>query len=83
MRRLGILAGYKVHRSGMLVLFPNTSEIRPGHDHPAGAPGLGPMSVRREIVVFKEGFRSRKYCLSECTQVCALEANAAQPRERQ
>ncbi|GAB4820899.1 hypothetical protein N2152v2_007945 [Parachlorella kessleri] len=48
-----------------------------------GAPGLGPMSVRREIVVFKEGFRSRKYCLSECTQVCALEANAVQPKERQ
>ncbi|KAK9818298.1 hypothetical protein WJX72_010257 [[Myrmecia] bisecta] len=37
-----------------------------------GAPGLGPLSMRREIIVFKEGFRSRQYCLSECTQVCAL-----------
>ncbi|KAK3268647.1 hypothetical protein CYMTET_22864 [Cymbomonas tetramitiformis] len=34
-----------------------------------GAPGLGPLSVRKEPVVFKEGFRSRKYCLSECTKV--------------
>lgn len=37
-----------------------------------GAPGLGPISVRKDIVVFKEGFRSRQYCLSECAQVCAL-----------
>ena len=37
----------------------------------AGAPGLGPLSVRKEIIVFNEGFRSRQYCLSECTQVCA------------
>lgn len=37
-----------------------------------GAPGLGPMTVRRELVVFKEGFRDRKYCLTECTTVCAL-----------
>lgn len=35
----------------------------------AGAPGLGPISVRKDIVVFKEGFRSRQYCLSECAQV--------------
>lgn len=34
-----------------------------------GAPGLGPISVRKELVVFKEGFRSRQYCLSECVQV--------------
>ena len=38
----------------------------------AGAPGLGPLSMRREIIVFKDGYRTRKYCLSECTQVCAL-----------
>lgn len=38
----------------------------------AGAPGLGPISMRKEIVVFKEGFRSRQYCLSECAQVCSL-----------
>ncbi|PNH00109.1 hypothetical protein TSOC_014086 [Tetrabaena socialis] len=37
-----------------------------------GAPGLGPISLRKELVVFKEGFRSRSYCLSECAQVCAL-----------
>ena len=40
-----------------------------------GAPGLGPMTVRRELVVFKEGFRDRRYCLTECTTVCALSFN--------
>lgn len=44
-----------------------------------GSPGLGPMSVRKEIVVFKEGYRSRSYCLSECTQVCALTINPQSP----
>ena len=28
--------------------------------------------MRREIIVFKEGFRDRKYCLSECANVCAV-----------
>lgn len=37
-----------------------------------GAPGLGPISLRKELVVFKQGFRTRQYCLSECVQVCAL-----------
>ena len=37
----------------------------------AGAPGLGPLSVRKEVIAFKPGFRSRTYCLSECTQACA------------
>ena len=39
-----------------------------------GAPGLGPMTMRKETasVVFKDGFRSRQYCLSECVEVCAL-----------
>ena len=39
-----------------------------------GAPGLGPLSVRREPggVVFKEGFRSRSYCLQECAETCSL-----------
>ncbi|KAL6757761.1 hypothetical protein V8C86DRAFT_2615193, partial [Haematococcus lacustris] len=41
-----------------------------------GAPGLGPLSLRREVVVFKDGFRSRSYCLSECANVCALSINA-------
>ena len=27
---------------------------------------------RKEIIVFKEGYRSRSYCLSECTQVRAV-----------
>jgi len=36
-----------------------------------GAPGLGPMTVRKELFKFKNGFHSRSYCLSECTQVCA------------
>lgn len=38
-----------------------------------GAPGLGPLSVRREPggVVFKESFRSRSYCLRECSETCS------------
>ena len=32
-------------------------------------PGLGPISMRKEVVVFKEGFRSRSYCLTECATV--------------
>ncbi|EMS45222.1 hypothetical protein TRIUR3_32969 [Triticum urartu] len=39
----------------------------------AGAPGVGgPFNVRRPLVVFKEGFRSRQYCLVECSDVCNL-----------
>ena len=38
----------------------------------SGAPGLGPLSVRKAPVVFKEGFRSRQYCLSECTEICSI-----------
>ncbi len=41
----------------------------------AGAPGLGPLSQRRDIIVFKKGYRSRQYCLSECVQVCAAALN--------
>jgi hypothetical protein len=37
----------------------------------AGAPGLGPLTLRQDPVVFKSGFRSRAYCLSECTRVCS------------
>ncbi|WIA35308.1 hypothetical protein OEZ86_003763 [Tetradesmus obliquus] len=40
-----------------------------------GSPGLGPLTMRKEIVVFKDGFRSRSYCLSECAQVCSLTIN--------
>ncbi|GER57163.1 hypothetical protein STAS_34947 [Striga asiatica] len=37
-----------------------------------GSPGEGPFNIRRPLVVFKDGFRSRKYCLSECTDICNL-----------
>jgi hypothetical protein len=30
-----------------------------------GGPGLGPMTARKEMMVFKEGYHSRQYCLSE------------------
>lgn len=40
-----------------------------------GAPGLGPMAVRKEVIVFKEGYRTGKYCLSECLQVCSFQIN--------
>lgn len=42
-----------------------------------GAPGIGPMALRKEIVVFKPGYRSGKYCLNECIQICALQINGA------
>lgn len=37
-----------------------------------GSPGEGPLNVRRPLVVFKEGFRSRQYCLIECSDICNL-----------
>ena len=40
-----------------------------------GAPGLGPLSLRKELVKFKDGFRSRSYCLRDCTEVCSLSIN--------
>ena len=45
-----------------------------------GAPGLGPLSVRKAPVVFKEGFRSRQYCLNECTEICSITVNASPSR---
>jgi len=45
-----------------------------------GAPGLGPMSVRKAPVVFEEGFRSRGYCVRECTEICALQAESKTKR---
>ena len=44
-----------------------------------GAPGLGPLSVRKAPVVFKEGFRSRQYCLSECAEICSITVNGSRP----
>ncbi|XP_073010119.1 uncharacterized protein [Typha latifolia] len=38
----------------------------------AGSPGEGPFNVRRPLVVFKQGFRSRQYCLVECSDICNL-----------
>ncbi|KAL2650749.1 hypothetical protein R1flu_018877 [Riccia fluitans] len=38
----------------------------------AGSPGEGPLNVRRPLVVFKEGFRSRQYCLIECSEICNI-----------
>lgn len=40
-----------------------------------GAPGEGPLNVRKPLVVFKEGFRSRQYCLVECSDICNLIGN--------
>ncbi|KAI4355940.1 hypothetical protein L6164_004663 [Bauhinia variegata] len=37
-----------------------------------GSPGEGPLNVRRPLVVFKQGFRSRQYCLEECSDICNL-----------
>jgi hypothetical protein len=48
----------------------------------AGAPGLGPLSQRGEVVVFKDAFRSRSYCLRECSEVCALQAQARREAPR-
>ncbi|XP_011031275.1 PREDICTED: uncharacterized protein LOC105130451 [Populus euphratica] len=41
-----------------------------------GSPGEGPLNVRRPIVVFKQGFRSRNYCLVECSDICNLIGDA-------
>ncbi|PIA36947.1 hypothetical protein AQUCO_03100004v1 [Aquilegia coerulea] len=38
----------------------------------AGSPGEGPLNARRPLVIFKEGFRSRQYCLVECSDICNL-----------
>ncbi|CAA7398789.1 unnamed protein product [Spirodela intermedia] len=38
----------------------------------AGSPGEGPFNVRRPLVVFKSGFRTRNYCLVECSDICNL-----------
>ncbi|KAL5699789.1 hypothetical protein ACHQM5_030644 [Ranunculus cassubicifolius] len=38
----------------------------------AGSPGEGPLNARRPLVVFKEGFHSRRYCLVECSDICNL-----------
>ncbi|CAL5067545.1 unnamed protein product [Urochloa decumbens] len=35
-----------------------------------GAPGEGPLNIRRPLVVFKDGFRARQYCLIECSDIC-------------
>ncbi|XP_071727028.1 uncharacterized protein [Rutidosis leptorrhynchoides] len=37
-----------------------------------GSPGEGPINVKKPLFVFKQGFRSRHYCLVECSDVCNL-----------
>ncbi|XAR49773.1 hypothetical protein NMG60_11003906 [Bertholletia excelsa] len=37
-----------------------------------GSPGEGPLNFTRPLVIFKEGFRSRQYCLVECSDICNL-----------
>ncbi|CAN1139423.1 hypothetical protein LINPERPRIM_LOCUS24055 [Linum perenne] len=37
-----------------------------------GDEGEGPFNIRRPLVVFKQGFRSRQYCLVECSDICNL-----------
>ncbi|XP_045793995.1 uncharacterized protein LOC123888854 [Trifolium pratense] len=37
-----------------------------------GSPGEGPFNVIRPLVVFKQGFRTRQYCLVECSDICNL-----------
>ncbi|MED6120567.1 hypothetical protein PIB30_022084 [Stylosanthes scabra] len=41
-----------------------------------GSPGEGPLNVRRPLVVFKQGFRTRQYCLVECSDICNLIGDA-------
>ncbi|GMI81968.1 hypothetical protein HRI_001866100 [Hibiscus trionum] len=36
------------------------------------SPGEAPFNIRGPLVVFKEGFRSRNYCLVECSDICNL-----------
>ena len=40
-------------------------------------PGLGPATILKEPFVFKDGFRSRRYCVEECLDYCALTVNKA------
>uniref|UniRef100_A0A7S1I0V8 Uncharacterized protein n=1 Tax=Eutreptiella gymnastica TaxID=73025 RepID=A0A7S1I0V8_9EUGL len=40
--------------------------IRGGQD----APGLGPLSLRRDPIQFTDGFRTRPYCIGVCGDYC-------------
>ncbi|KAE9585566.1 hypothetical protein Lal_00009860 [Lupinus albus] len=37
-----------------------------------GGEGEGPLNLTRPLVVFKQGFRTRQYCLVECSDICNL-----------
>ncbi|KAL5699790.1 hypothetical protein ACHQM5_030645 [Ranunculus cassubicifolius] len=37
-----------------------------------GSPGEAPLNAMRPLVIFKEGFHSRRYCLVECSDICNL-----------
>ncbi|KEH24732.1 hypothetical protein MTR_6g004140 [Medicago truncatula] len=41
-----------------------------------GSPGEGPLNIIGPLVVFKQGFRSRHYCLVECSDICNLISSA-------
>ncbi|CAJ1954902.1 unnamed protein product [Sphenostylis stenocarpa] len=47
-----------------------------------GSPGEGPFNVIRPLIVFKQGFRTRQYCLVECSDICNLLSDAAVTKAR-
>ncbi|XP_014498454.1 uncharacterized protein LOC106759676 [Vigna radiata var. radiata] len=47
-----------------------------------GSPGEGPFNVIRPLVVFKQGFRTRQYCLVECSEICNLISDVAVTKDR-
>ncbi|XP_020232244.1 uncharacterized protein LOC109812650 [Cajanus cajan] len=47
-----------------------------------GSPGEGPFNVIRPLVVFKQGFRTRQYCLVECSDICNLISDAVVTKAR-
>ena len=46
-----------------------------GSFNSTSGPGLGPLTKIQEPFVFKDGFRSRQYCVEECLDYCALKVN--------
>lgn len=46
-----------------------------GSFNSTSGPGLGPLTRVQEPFVFKDGFRSRQYCVEECLDYCALTVN--------
>ena len=46
-----------------------------GSFNSTSGPGLGPLTKIQQPFVFKDGFRSRQYCVEECLDYCALKVN--------